>query len=178
MHYGLRPDNAVMRIGGRHIAVMAALLLVAAGTTAALLDMKREAPQARFVTVSGEKLALADLRGKVVLVNFWATYCASCLREMPKLVETHRKFSGQPYETVAVAVRQDSPDLVARMAGQRSLPFKVAFDASGEIAGTFGGIKLTPTTFVLDKRGRVLQRFNGEPDWGSLHALVERALKE
>jgi protein-disulfide isomerase len=58
------------------------------------------------------------------------------------------------------------------------LPFKVALDTDGAVADVFGGVRGTPTTFLLDKRGRIIKQYLGEPDWAELHALVERALAE
>jgi peroxiredoxin len=134
------------------------------------------APDVRFATLAGERFSTADLRGKVVLVNFWGTYCGPCLKEMPKVIEAHRKFAPRGFETVAVAVRQDRPEKVAEFARQHALPFKVVFDASGEVAREFGRVRITPTIFVLDREGRVLAKAVGAPDWAALHAAVEKAL--
>ena len=138
--------------------------------------MLRPAPEARFTTLSGETFSTSELRGKVVLVSFWATYCASCVQEMPRIVDVHRKFAPRGYETVAVAVRQDDPQRVANFAASRALPFRVALDGSGEVAKEFGNVRLTPMSFLIDKRGRVLRRYVGEANWTEVHDLVERAL--
>src|SRR5918996_2176512 len=123
------------------------LVLAAIAVAAFLILFPRPtAPEVRFVALSGENFSTSELRGKVVLVNFWATYCASCLHEMPKLIETHEKFSPRGYETVAVAVRKDDPGRVAEFATKRSLPFKVALDSSGQVAKGFGNVRVTPTT--------------------------------
>ena len=155
-----------------------ALLLAAMAAAAVLAYAQRpaQAPDVRFATLTGESFSTADLRGKVVLVNFWATYCGPCLREMPKVLEAHRKFAPRGYETVAVAVRQDRPERVADFAQRGALPFKVVFDASGDIAREFDKVRITPTVFVLDRQGRVLMKAVGKPDWAALHAAVEQAL--
>jgi len=116
----------------------------------------------------------SELRGKVVLVSFWATYCASCVHEMPKLVETHKKFAARGLDTLAIAVQQDDPGRVAQFA--KALPFNVAVDSSGEISRQFGNVRVTPSSFLIDRRGHVLRRYVGQPDWSELHGLVERAL--
>jgi peroxiredoxin len=140
------------------------------------LTLLRPAPEVRFTPLSGETFSTSELRGKVVLINFWATYCASCVREMPKIVETHRKFAPRGYETVAVAVGRDNPQRVARFAQSRALPFRVALDSSGELAREFGNVRLTPMSFLIDRQGRVLRRYVGEPNWSEVHQLVDRAL--
>lgn len=154
--------------------------IVAAAATAAVatFTLMKPAPEARFTTLSGETFSTAELRGKVVLVNFWATYCGACLKEMPALAETHRKFAPRGYQTVAVAVRQDDAARVAGFAASRALPFAVAYDASGELAREFGKVRITPTSFLIDKRGRVIWRAVGEPNWSELHERVERALRD
>lgn len=140
------------------------------------LTLLKPAPEVRFTELSGKTFSTSELRGKVVLVNFWATYCASCVQEMPKIVDTHRKFAPRGYETVAVAVRQDNPQRVASFAQSRALPFRVALDSSGELAREFGNVRLTPMSFLIDKQGRVLRRYVGEPNWTEVHQLVDRAL--
>jgi peroxiredoxin len=95
---------------------------------------------------------------------------------MPRIVAAHRKFATRGYETVAVAVRQDNPQRVARFSASHALPFRVALDSSGEIAKQFGNVRITPMSFLIDKQGRVLRRYVGEPNWTEMRELVERAL--
>ena len=71
----------------------------------------------------------------------------------------------------------DHPNQVAAFARSRGLPFKVALDGNGEIARSFGQVRVTPTTFVLDRQGRILKRYLGEPDWAQFHALLNKALE-
>jgi peroxiredoxin len=162
----------------KKLIVAVAVLAIAAGIGVAALTRSPVAPDVRFVTLSGQSLATSDLRGKVVLVNFWATSCVACVEEMPRMIEAWRKFSPRGYEMIAVAMSYDHPNLVADFAQSRALPFKVALDADGAVARGFGNVNATPTTFVLDRRGRILKRYLGEPDWAEFHALVERALAE
>jgi peroxiredoxin len=159
------------------IAALLASLAIAAIAAVSSLTLTRPAPEVRFNALTGETFATSELRGKVVVVNFWATWCPDCIKEMPKLVDTHRKFAARGYETVAVAVRQDTPDDVARFNAKHALPFRIALDRSGEVAREFGNVRLTPTTFVIDKKGKILQRYVGEPNWTELHHLVERELR-
>jgi peroxiredoxin len=134
------------------------------------------APAITLVSLQGESVALRALQGKVVLVNFWATDCAVCLKEMPAMAETYRKYAQRGFEALFVAMPYDRPDRVLHYARSAGLPFKVALDIQGEAARAFGGIQATPTTFLIDKRGRIVERILGEPDFGKLHALIERKL--
>ena len=136
------------------------------------------APEVRFATLSGENFVTSDLRGKVVLVSFWATSCAACVEAMPNMVDTYRKFAPRGYEMVAVAMSYDHPNQVAQFVQDRALPFKVALDTNGEIARGFGDVRATPMAFLFDRRGQVLRRYLGEPDWAEFHALLGKALSD
>ena len=155
-----------------------AVVAIAAGLGFALLTRQSAAPEVRFVTLAGQNFTTSELRGKVVLVNFWATSCVTCVEEMPKMIEAWRKFSPRGYEMVAVAMSYDHPNLVADFTQKRALPFKVALDTDGAVARGFGDVNVTPTTFLLDRRGRIVKHYVGEPDWNEFHALVERVLAE
>jgi peroxiredoxin len=131
-----------------------------------------------FSTIKGEKISAADLRGKVTLVNFWATDCPGCVREMPSIAETYNKYHGQGFETIAVAMRYDPPNYVLKFAADNKLPFKVALDVSGELAKSFGNVELTPTTLIIGRDGKIIRQYLGEPDFASLRTVLESALKE
>ncbi|MBX3665238.1 MAG: TlpA family protein disulfide reductase [Burkholderiales bacterium] len=136
------------------------------------------APQVTFVSLQGEKITTGSLRGKVVLVNFWATDCATCIKEMPDITATYNKYRARGFETIAVAMRHDPPNYVLNYVEKNKLPFTVVLDPMGELAKAFGEVKLTPTTFVIDKNGRLVTRILGEPDFAKLHALLEEKLQE
>jgi peroxiredoxin len=97
---------------------------------------------------------------------------------MPAIVATHERFKSKGFDTLAVAMKYDPPASVAHFARSRGLPFGVAIDNTGTIAERFGGIRGTPTTLLVDKRGRIVQRIVGVPDFGALHALIERLVAE
>ncbi|PZP90972.1 MAG: thioredoxin [Variovorax paradoxus] len=136
------------------------------------------APQSSFTLLDGSTRSTADLKGKVALINFWATSCTTCVAEMPMLVSTYEKFRGRGYETIAVAMSYDPPTYVVNFAQTRKLPFPVAIDNTGAVAKAWGDVKLTPTTFLANKRGEVVKRFVGKPDFAELHQLIERLLAE
>jgi peroxiredoxin len=136
------------------------------------------APPASYLLLDGTQVTTADFKGKVTLVNFWATTCVSCVKEMPELSATYNKFKDRGFDTLAVAMSYDPPAYVANFATTRQLPFKVALDNTGAVAKAWGDIKLTPTTFIVDKRGQIVKRYVGEPDFAALHQLLDRLLSE
>ena len=135
-------------------------------------------PQVTFVSLQGERIASDSLRGKVVLVNFWATDCVICVKEMPDLARTYDRYRERGLEFVAVAMKHDPPNRVIAYVEQNRLPFKVALDPLGELAQAFGDVRFTPTTFIIDKRGRIVSRIQGEPDFARLHKLLEEKLAD
>lgn len=156
------------------------LMLVVTGVVAFALYAgvfkSNAAPSVTFTSIAGEKIDSASLRGRVVLVNFWATDCPTCVKEMPRLVETYNRHRQQAFEMIAVAMRHDPPNYVLNYAERTGLPFKVALDPMGELAKAFGDVKLTPTTIVIDKRGNIVTRILGEPDFAKLDALIAEKL--
>jgi len=156
----------------RRIA-LASLLLGASLLSACGSDA---APPSTFVLLDGSSQTTADLKGKVTLVNFWATSCTTCVAEMPQLVATHDKFKARGYETIAVAMQYDPPSYVVNFAETRKLPFKVAIDNTGAVAKAWGDVKLTPTTYVVNKQGEIVKRYVGAPDFSELHQLIEKLL--
>jgi peroxiredoxin len=137
-----------------------------------------QVPEVKYTLLDGSSGTTSQLRGKVTLINFWATSCTTCVHEMPQIVATHEKYKSRGFETLAVAMAYDPPAYVANFAESRKLPFKVAIDNTGEIADRFGEVRLTPTTYVVNKRGEIVKRYVGEPDFQQLHALLEELLAE
>jgi len=153
------------------LACVALLALASCGSNAA-------APQSKFLLIDGSTTTLSAMRGQVVLVNFWATSCTSCVAEMPELIETHQRYKDKGYETVAVAMSYDPATYVLNFANTRNLPFKVALDQNDTLAKAWGDVKLTPTTFIVNKRGEIVKSFIGPPNFESLHALIEDLLAQ
>lgn len=156
------------------VPALAAILILVAGSS----SLPEPAPVTQFRTLKGESFDLASLRGKVVLVNFWATTCEPCVRELPGIVRTWRQFGPQGFEVVAVAMSYDPPNRVVEFTEKLALPLKISLDLKGEIERQFGGLKFVPTSFVIDRRGKIVRRIDGEIQFGPLHSLLEAKLKE
>jgi peroxiredoxin len=159
------------------LKILAALVVIALAAVGYFSVSKREViPDVTFVDLQGNKITSQDLRGKVVMINFWATSCTTCVKEMPQMIDTYNKYKADGLEYVAVAMSYDPPNYVLNFAETRKLPFKVALDTKGELAKSFGDVQLTPTTFVINKQGEIIKRYVGEPEFASLHQLLEKAL--
>ncbi len=169
-----------MPLSRRHLAIATLIVSAAAGGWLAWGSGAGHdaAPQVRYTLLNGQQVSTADLLGQVVLVNFWATSCTSCVAEMPQIVSTYQKYRSRGYQTVAVAMSYDPPAYVANFAESRQLPFAVAIDNTGDIARSFGDVRLTPTSMLINKRGQIVKRYVGAPDFAALHRLVEQLLAE
>ena len=169
-----------MSLSRRHLATAALAMATAIGGWLALGGSQALAlaPSVQYTMLDGKQLNSAQLKGQVVLVNFWATSCSTCVAEMPQVMATFEKYKSRGYQTVAVAMSYDPPAYVASFAETRKLPFGVAIDNTGEIARSFGQVQLTPTSFLINKRGEIVKRYVGAPDFTALQALVEKLLAE
>ena len=159
-----------------YVAAIAVALAIGAGVY--LNTGVAAAPASTFVLLDGSRRSTDDLKGKVTLVNFWATSCVTCVGEMPKVIATYDKYKSQGYDTLAVAMSYDPPSYVVNFAETRKLPFKVAIDNTGAVAKAWGDVELTPTTYIVNKRGQIVKRYVGEPDFAELHKLIEKLLAE
>ena len=161
-----------------YVLAGAAVAAVAVAAAVVFSSGSSAAPASTFVLLDGSKQTTEDLKGKVTLVNFWATSCVTCVAEMPKVIDTHNKYQARGYDTLAVAMHYDPPSYVVNFAETRKLPFKVAIDNTGAMAQAWGDVKLTPTTYIVNKQGHIVKRYVGEPDFNELHRLIEKLLAE
>jgi peroxiredoxin len=156
--------------------LIAVVVLAIAGALAyALMDRSR-APAATFTTLDGKSIVLSQLHGKIVVVNFWATSCPGCVKEIPELAELYKQYNARGLEIIAVAMSYDPPNYVASFAKTRQVPFPVALDVNGEHARAFGNVQVTPTSFIIDKDGSIIEEKLGELDFVKLRALLDKEL--
>ncbi|MFZ2313659.1 MAG: TlpA disulfide reductase family protein [Methylobacter sp.] len=135
------------------------------------------APDVTFTTITGKKIALKDLRGKPVMVTFWATDCPSCVKEIPHLIELYTQYHARGLEMIAVAMYYDPPNHVVDMTKARQLPYDVALDLKSELALAFGDVMLTPSTFLIAPDGSVALRKTGIFDLAEMKTRIESFLK-
>lgn len=157
--------------------ILALMLMVVAGAATWLLwPASSKAPDVTFTTIKGEQIKLQDLRGKVVLVKFWATSCVTCIKQMPDNIEAFNEFHGQGFDLIAVAMQYDPANYVINYAETRKLPFTVALDSQGKVARAFDDVKLTPIAFLIDKNGQIIKRYLGEYNKAAFRETLRKAL--
>jgi peroxiredoxin len=160
------------------LPVAALVLAIGAGAAVYVGTGAAAAPASTFVLLDGSRTSTDAMKGRVTLVNFWATSCVTCVAEMPEVAATYDKYKARGYDTLAVAMSYDPPSYVVNFAETRKLPFKVAIDNTGAVAKAWGDVALTPTTYIVNKRGEIVKRYVGAPDFDELHRLIERLLAE
>ena len=138
------------------IGLVVAGLLATAGYLSLPPPWPRHSPDLGLLTIGGEKLQLAGYRGRPLLVTFWATTCASCVRELPHLIELYEALHPRGLEIIGIAMAYDPPNLVLAMSRERNIPYPVALDIDSDAARAFGDIRVTPTTFLIAPDGRIV----------------------
>ena len=158
------------------IAAVIAVAAVAWGGALLMSESAPTAPDVAFTSLQGDTVTTTDLRGKVVLVKFWATNCVTCVQQMPDTIHYQNAYRDRGFEVIGVAMQYDPPNYVKNFADTRSLPFKVVIDAQGKIAQAFDNVRVTPTAFLIDKNGHIIRRYVGNYDKAAFVATLEKAL--
>lgn len=137
------------------------MLLCAALAGLLFLRGPQPAPALSFTYLDGRTVSLASLRGRPVLVTFWATTCPICRRELPELAQMYRDLEPRGLEVIGVAMPYDPPNHVLEVSKGERIPFPVALDIEGRAVQAFGGVRGTPTRFLIDADGNIVLRRTG-----------------
>ena len=159
--------------------LIAGIALVVVLAVAAIWFMPaglRQAPPLVGKTLDGRTLTLEQLRGKPVLVTFWATTCPSCVEEMPHLIELYRELNPKGLEIIGVAMSYDPPEQVRAMAAKRQIPYPIVLDTQARIAHEFDNVRLTPTSVLISPEGRIVQYRLGLLDLPKLRETIQEML--
>lgn len=147
------------------------------GSDAAAL-LAKPAPEFDLELLDGGRIRLADLRGKVVLVNLWATWCPACVREAPRLQEVYAAYREQGFVVLGVnTTYQDDRAKVAQFVRERGLTFPIPLDTANVVGPAYGA-RLLPTSFLIDRSGRIVETQIGEIDAQALGERVAALLKQ
>lgn len=135
-----------------------------------------QAPELTVYALDGQVIELAELRGKPVLVTFWATTCPACVKEIPHLSALYQELNPHGLEIIGIAMAYDPPNYVLKMTQQREIPYPIALDPQGEAALAFGDVLATPTSFLISPQGRIVQRRLGAWDMRALRDTISEML--
>jgi peroxiredoxin len=139
------------------------------------------APDFTFPGLDGKNTSLSDYKGKVVLVNIWATWCPPCVKEMPSMQKLYKEFNGKNFEILAVSIDAAGVDAVAPFMKKHKLSFPTLMDPKGTIKSMYG-VTGIPESFIIDKQGVLVGKIIGPRDWatqevfGFFQDLIQRPL--
>lgn len=145
-------------------------------------DVAKEKSQAPDISVvsltNGTTLKLSDLKGKVVLLNFWATWCPPCREEMPSMMKLNRFMVGKPFQMVAVSIDEGGKQAVEGYFKESGYSLPTYFDESGASSKSYG-ITGVPESFIIDKQGILVKKIIGGAAWDSpeVVAFIEGLMK-
>ncbi|MBI5560709.1 MAG: TlpA family protein disulfide reductase [Deltaproteobacteria bacterium] len=123
------------------------------------------APDFTLKDLKTHSLHLKDFRGKVVLLNFWATWCAPCKSEMPSMERLMRQFSGKDFEVIAINLAEDEKT-VAAFVKENGYTFRILLDKKGSVSDRYGAAAI-PATYIINGEGMIIGRVIGARDWAS-----------
>ena len=142
---------------------------------AAGAEYPKPAPDFALPDIQGQEIKLSALKGNVVLLNFWATWCGPCKIEMPWFVEFQRKYKDQGFSVVGVSLDYEGWEVVKPFAEEMELNFPVVV-GDDALANRFGGIAALPTTFIIDKEGKITSSHMGLVSKGDYEEEIEKLL--
>ena len=125
--------------------------------------------------VEGRELTSTSFHGKVVLLNFWATWCGGCRIETPRFVEQYRKHHAQGLEIVGVSMDDAGNDVIAAFVKAHNINYTIV-RGNDAVAKAYGGVRFLPQTFVIDRKGEIVRTFSGPPEERELEKLIDRLL--
>lgn len=134
------------------------LILALTGLNAEDTSIRPKAPDFRLPTIFGDTLSLSEYGGKVVILNFWATWCPPCRAEIPGFIKLQEEFEDQGFTFIRLAL--DKPEKVAQFYKEYKMNYPVVI-ANREVSAAYGGITGIPTTFILDREGRIVKKYVG-----------------
>jgi peroxiredoxin len=163
----------------RRLALPAILAVAAviAVSVALLLPSSAPPPATEFTLLDGRKITLRSLRGRPVLVSFWATTCQPCVEELPDLVRLYNDWHALGFELIAVAMPYDPPALVQEFTQRRGLPYPVALDVQGKLTSAFGGVPYVPAAFLIAPNGNIVLNSTGRLDTDKARRIIAKYLK-
>ncbi|HYY69845.1 MAG TPA: TlpA disulfide reductase family protein [Terriglobales bacterium] len=133
------------------------------------------APDFELKSLEGKPVRLSDFRGKAVLLNFWATWCAPCKVEMPWFVDLQKQYGTQGLQVIGVAMDDSGEEAIAKFAGEMGVNYPVLIGKEA-VGDAYGGVEFLPTTFFIDRQGRVVDRVFGLVGHSDIEDNIKKAL--
>ena len=155
------------------ILITLSIFLLITGGYSTLLTKPTPAPDVSFKTITNKTIRLKDLQGKVVLVTFWASNCASCIKDIPHFKDLYQDYHQTGLEIIAIAMNYDRPNYVVDTSKRYQIPYDIVLDLSNKLATAFDDVNLTPTTFLINPAGQIVDKTTGLIDLKNVRSKIE-----
>lgn len=158
-----------MRVCFRILLIV--LIAIAAGSSLSLAaetsrEIGKQIPDFTLKDINGKDVAFYSFKGKVILLNFWATWCGPCREEMPSLINLYKSYKDKGFVVIGISVdTSDKP--VRRFINDNAIIFPILMDSDKEVSFDIFGVLGLPTSYLIDRNGVVVEKFLGERDWNS-----------
>ena len=169
----MNPTERIKQLVKKHIVSLLLIGLIAYiwfRPPATVTDLNQALPKLSFTTLDGRSGSLENLRGKVVLINFWATWCPYCRKEMPAMQRFYQEYQAKGFEILAFSL-DDDPAKAVRYMREAGYTFPAAL-ADTDIQQAFGPISQVPMSMIIDREGRLRHKIKGQVYYGRIEDLV------
>ena len=136
-----------------------------------------KAPGIYLSLIDGQTVNVRSYQGKPLLVTFWSITCSLCLEEIPKLTELYSELNPYGFEIIGIAMSYDPPNRVVELSKKRKIPYSIALDINSDAEMAFGRIRATPTNFLIDTDGKIVQRNIGTLNIKKLRSKIKKLLQ-
>ena len=157
------------------LTVSAISILFIAGCVLAQQQAQTKAPDFTLPDLNGKAFSLSELEGKVVILNFWATWCPPCVMEIPHFIDLYKEYKGQGLEVVGVSMDRGGVKVVKSFVKKNEMTYPVVI-GNQKVAEDYGGIRGIPTTFVIDHHGYIVKKFVGYRNKEVFESIIQQLL--
>jgi cytochrome c biogenesis protein CcmG/thiol:disulfide interchange protein DsbE len=149
---------------------------ILAAPTAVMAADTKPAADFKLPGVDGKTVRLSDFKGKVVILDFWATWCPPCKAEIPDFIALQKQYGPKGLQIVGVALDQEGADAVKPFAKEKGINYPIGLDPESTVPPSFGGVRGIPTTFVIDRKGNIVKKYVGAKPRETFEADIKALL--
>ena len=157
--------------------ITAFFLLIAGNAYFYFTEKAKQMPELEFTLLDGKKLKVTELKGKTLVLNFWATSCEPCRKEIPELIELDEEFSSKGVKIIGIAMAHDRPDQVIAFKQLYKIPYAIAMDINAAVAKAFD-VNVIPVTLLVSPRGQIVYRHSGVINFDDMRKRISGMLPE